>query len=91
MSKLFLNIPSQLTSNANRHIASNAVNTRINRRKNEYIADMEDSQVVTLAYHANDPEIILFPRGQKKYFLHVVLHNFFGDKSFWKVLWKNMF
>ena len=57
ISKMFLEIPSQLAGNANRFIASRAVKSRGGRRGNVYISDMADSQVVTIAYHANDPNV----------------------------------
>ena len=57
ISKMFLGIPSQLAGNANRFIASRDVKSRGGRRGNVYISDMADSQVVTIAYHANDPNV----------------------------------
>lgn len=84
ISKLFLDIPAQLTSNANRYIASNAVKSRIDRQENGYIADMADSQVVSLAYHANDPNVGLgMSRDYSRYKMFMADTGLFITLAFW--------
>lgn len=84
ISKLFLDIPAQLTSNANRYIASNAAKSRIDRQENGYIADMADSQVVSLAYHANDPNVGLgMSRNYSRYKMFMADTGLFITLAFW--------
>ena len=55
-SRLFFNIPGQLAKNASRY----KISTAIDRKKNDVnsvIADMEDSMVISIAYHADDPNV----------------------------------
>lgn len=55
-SRLFFNIPGQLSKNASRY----KIGSVIKRNKNNIdtiIADMEDSMVITMAYHADDPNV----------------------------------
>lgn len=56
-SQIFMDIPAQLSSNANRYIVSSATESRPTETTAVMIKDMEDSMVVTLAYHANDPNV----------------------------------
>ncbi len=55
-SRLFFNIPSQLSTNASRYQVASA-GYRKTESIESVIADMEDSKVVNLAYHANDPNV----------------------------------
>lgn len=55
-SRLFFNIPGQLAKNASRYKISTAIN-RKNDDVNSIIADMEDSMVISIAYHADDPNV----------------------------------
>lgn len=55
-SRLFFNIPGQLSKNASRYRIANAIE-RKTESVDTVIADMEDSMVVTLAYHADDPNV----------------------------------
>ena len=54
-SKMFHAIPSQLMGNASRYIISTATDGGRKNRLEETIADMEDSMVVNIAYHVDDP------------------------------------
>ncbi|MBO7476889.1 MAG: ATP-binding protein [Salinivirgaceae bacterium] len=56
-SRMFIDIPSQLSGNANRFMISSATDSRITESINLIVKDMEDSMVVNLAYHANDPNV----------------------------------
>ena len=55
-SRLFFNIPGQLAKNASRYKISTAIE-RKNSDVNSIIADMEDSMVISIAYHADDPNV----------------------------------
>ena len=56
-SKVFMDIPAQLSGNANRYMVSSATDTRTYEYTRLIIKDMEDSMVVNFAYHANDPNV----------------------------------
>ena len=56
-SRMLRSIPGQLTSNARRFLVSTAIEGRITENTDTIIADMEDSMVVNLAYHANDHNV----------------------------------
>ncbi|MBO7144528.1 MAG: ATP-binding protein [Salinivirgaceae bacterium] len=56
-SRMFIDIPSQLSGNANRFMISSATDSRITESINLIVKDMEDSMVVNIAYHANDPNV----------------------------------
>ena len=56
-SKMFHAIPSQLQSNASRYIVSAATDGGRKNRLMETISDMEDSMVVNIAYHVDDPNV----------------------------------
>lgn len=72
ISKLFMSIPAQLSKNAIRYVASSVVGEIDSNRLLEMLAQMEDSQVVNFAYHANDPNVgmsLNSNHGQYKMFL----------------------
>lgn len=54
-SKMFLQIPAQLTNNANRYLAWSATEGTRNSVLAEIISEIKESMVVNMAYHANDP------------------------------------
>ena len=55
--KMFMAIPAQLTGNYSRYQATAVTDTTNFDRLRETIYDMQDSMVVNLAYHANDPHV----------------------------------
>ena len=55
--KMFYAIPGQLNSNATRYQLSSVVEQAKKDRVEEIIQDMEDSQVVMIAHHSNDPNV----------------------------------
>lgn len=55
--KVLVSIPSQLNSNANRFMVGGVISGQTAGRMAETIAGMEDSHVVTIAYHVNDPGV----------------------------------
>ena len=54
-SKMFHQIPAQLTSNANRYLAWSATDGKRSSELAEIISEIKESMVVNMAYHANDP------------------------------------
>ena len=54
-SKMFRQIPAQLTNNANRYLAWSATDGARNSVLAEIISEIKESMVVNMAYHANDP------------------------------------
>lgn len=56
-SKIFMDIPAQLSSNANRYIVSSATDKRPTQKSDIVVKDMADSMVINLTYHANDPNV----------------------------------
>ena len=56
-SQLFAAIPGQLTNNAGRYQVSSVLENQDAERVSQVVADMADSMVVNLSYHANDPNV----------------------------------
>ena len=56
-SQLFAAIPAQLNSNAGRYQVSSILANQDAQRVAEVVADMADSMTISLAYHANDPNV----------------------------------
>ena len=54
-SKMFRQIPAQLTNNANRYLAWSATDGTRNSALAEILSEIRESMVVNMAYHANDP------------------------------------
>ena len=54
-SKMFRQIPAQLTSNANRYQAWSATDGKRNSELAEIISEIKESMVFNMSYHANDP------------------------------------
>ncbi len=54
-SKLFRQIPAQLTGNANRYMTWSATDGMPQSSLHEIVSEMIESMVVNIAYHANDP------------------------------------
>ena len=54
-SKMFRQIPAQLTSNANRYQAWSATDGKRNSELAEIVSEIKESMVVNMSYHVNDP------------------------------------
>jgi predicted AAA+ superfamily ATPase len=54
-SKMFRQIPAQLTNNANRYLAWSATDGTRNSVLTEILSEIKESMVVNMTYHANDP------------------------------------
>lgn len=55
--RLFYSIPSQLSSNASRYMLSGVIENEKHDRIGELIQEMEDSHVVLVSRHADDPNV----------------------------------
>ena len=83
-SRLFFNIPGQLALNASRYKISSAIDRKADS-VDTIIADMEDSQCVTLAYHANDPNVGLgLSKDMDYYKMFVADTGLFVTLAFWE-------
>ena len=56
-SQLFAAIPGQLGNNAGRYQVSSVLENQNAERVSSVVADMVDSMVINLSYHANDPNV----------------------------------
>ena len=57
ISLLFDSIPSQLSKNATRYVASSVIERTTKMKMSEYISELSESMTVNIAYHANDPSV----------------------------------
>ena len=84
-SKLFMAIPSELTRNASRYTV-NAPTDGDGRhdRLMEVIFDMQDSMVVNMAYHANDPNVgMALHKNTNRYKMFMADTGLFITLAFW--------
>lgn len=84
-SKLFMAIPSELTRNASRYTV-NAPTDGDGRhdRLMEVIFDMQDSMVVNMAYHANDPNVgMALHRSSDRFKMYLCDTGLFVTLAFW--------
>ncbi|PJJ40996.1 ATP-binding protein [Hallerella succinigenes] len=56
-SKIFSAIPAQLNSNASRYQFGKTIKRQSSDKTKELIAEIESSKTVTIAHHANDPQV----------------------------------
>ena len=56
-SRLFISIPSELSSNSMRYKVGSVIENATALRLSELLMDMADSMTVNFAYHANDPSV----------------------------------
>jgi len=83
-SRLFFNIPGQLSKNASRYQIASSIGQK-NESAETIIADMEDSMVVTLAYHANDPSVGMgLSKDINRYTLFLFDTGLFVTLAFWE-------
>lgn len=57
ISLLFDSIPSQLSKNTTRYVASSVIERTTKMKMSEYISELSESMTVYIAYHANDPNV----------------------------------
>lgn len=83
-SKMFRQIPAQLTSNANRYQAWSATDGKRNSELAEIISEIKESMVVNMAYHANDPDVgMALHQDPNKYKMFAGDTGLFVTLAFW--------
>ena len=83
-SKMFRQIPAQLTSNANRYQAWSATNGKRNSELAEIISEIKESMVVNMSYHANDPSVgMALHQDPNKYKMFAGDTGLFVTLAFW--------
>lgn len=83
-SKVLRSIPGQLTSNARRYQITTAIEGRRTESTDIMLADMEDSMVINIAYHSNDPNIGFgLNRDNNNYKLFLLDTGLFVTLAFW--------
>ncbi len=83
-SRLFMDIPAQLTSNANRYMVYSVTERRLNAATKAIIREMQDSQVIHIAYQANDPQVGMpLSRDTDRYKMFLADTGLFLTLAFW--------
>ena len=83
-SKMFRQIPAQLTNNANRYLAWSATDGTRNSVLAEIISEIKESMVVNMAYHANDPSAgMALHQDRNKYKMFTGDTGLFVTLAFW--------
>lgn len=83
-SKMFHQIPAQLTGNANRYLTWSATNGTRLADLTETISEMKESMVVNMAYHASDPSSgMALHLDLKKYKMFAADTGLFVTLAFW--------
>ncbi len=83
-SKLFHGIPGELNRNASRYLVHAVTDGGRHDRMFETISDMQDSMVVNMAYHANDPSVgMALHRDTGRYKMFVCDTGLFITLAFW--------
>lgn len=83
-SKMFRQIPAQLTSNANRYQAWSATDGKRNSELAEIISEIKESMVVNMSYHANDPNVgMALHQAPDKYKMFAGDTGLFVTLAFW--------
>lgn len=83
-SKLFHAIPGELNRNASRYLIHAATDGGRHDRMAETISDMQDSMVINMAYHANDPSVgLALHRDSERYKMFVCDTGLFVTLAFW--------
>lgn len=83
-SKMFMDIPSQLANNYGRYQVFTATDgVRIDRLR-EQLFDMQESMVVNMAYHANDPNVgMALHRSTDRFKMYLCDTGLFITLAFW--------
>ena len=82
--KMFHAIPSQLMGNASRYVVATATDGGRRVRLAETVSDMEDSMVVNIAYHVDDPNVGMAQTMNKDaYKMYVCDTGLFVTLAFW--------
>lgn len=84
LSKMFLSIPGELSRNVSRYVASRLLGNIDELSQAELLAEMEDSKVVNLCYHADDPNIGLsLTKNIDRFKLFIADTGLFVTMAFW--------
>ena len=83
-SKMFMAIPAQLSANYLRYQVYTATDGNRYDRVKEAIYDMQDSMVVNLAYHANDPNVgLALHQNTERFKMYLCDTGLFVTLAFW--------
>ena len=83
-SKMYHQIPAQLTSNASRYMAWSATDGTRNSELAEIISEIKESMVVNMSYHANDPGVgMALHQNPDKYKMFAGDTGLFVTLAFW--------
>lgn len=84
ISKLFLSIPAQLSKNYLRYQPTAVIGKVAPGKIDEFILDLEDSKVVNIAYHTDDPNVgMSLTADISKYKLYIGDTGLFVTLAFW--------
>ena len=83
-SKMYHQIPAQLTSNASRYLAWSATDGTRNSELAEIISEIKESMVVNMSFHANDPGVgMALHQNPDKYKMFAGDTGLFVTLAFW--------
>ncbi|MDE5788260.1 MAG: AAA family ATPase [Bacteroidaceae bacterium] len=83
-SKMFMAIPAQLTGNYSRYQVTPVTDGGKYDRVRNTIYDMQDSMVVNMAYHANDPNVgLALHRSSDRFKMYICDTGLFITLAFW--------
>lgn len=83
-SKMFRQIPAQLTSNANRYQAWSATDGKRNSELAEIVSEIKESMVVNMSYHVNEPGVgMALHQATDKYKMFAGDTGLFVTLAFW--------
>lgn len=83
-SKMFRQIPAQLTGNANRFLAWSATDGSRHADLVEVVSELKESMAVNISYHANDPNVgMAFHQNPNKYKMFAADTGLFVTLAFW--------
>lgn len=83
-SKMFMAIPSQLANNYARYKIYSVTDGERPDRLREQVFDMQDSMVVNIAYHANDPSVgFALHRASDRFKMYIADTGLFVTLAFW--------
>lgn len=84
LSRLFMNIPSQLSKNASRYYTRSVVGKISNSIENEILINLEDSKAVLVSYHSDDPNVgMSLTKDISRYKLFIADTGLFVTMVFW--------
>ena len=84
ISKLFMSIPSQLSVGASRYRPTPVVGNIPSEKINELILNLEDSKIINIAYHADDPNVgMSMSADLSRYKLYLGDTGLFVTLAFW--------